>query len=352
MVSEPSVLASFFATGSGGLRAGAATERVLPMLAGSILCADGEEHARRRRILLPAFNKSYVASHAGLIEEETARALRRLPRGRPVAVLPEFHRLSFHVLARVVLGIENEGTIEELRRRVARYISGPAVLAAWPGPLQPLLARTLAERRAGLDAILRREIASRRAHGDDALSLLIDAGEDDEVLLAELRALLIVGHETAACSLAWGAELLARHATSAERLAEDEAYAEAFVEETLRLRPAVVDAVRPARDPGWDDRHGGSSPRSYRSRRVAEPDRFGPERFLGARPAAGAYIPFGGGARRCLGAQLAMLELRVVLQTVARQLRLSPAHARIERARLHGTALTPDRGAKVVLRDL
>lgn len=361
VVSDPRSLSALFAADPAVLRAGAATEHVLPVLAGSILCADGDEHALRRRLLLPAFRKSRLAGHAGLIERETIRLLDSLPRGRPVAMLPRMLGLSFRVIAQVVLGSEDDRAIEELRRRAVRYVAGPAVLAAWPGPLQRPFARRLAGRRAELDAILRSVITRPRGRCGDVLSLLVGSGVDEPSLLAELRGLLLVGHETTACALAWGTELLARNPASADRLAEDDAYAEAFAEETLRLRPAVVDAVRLA-----------ASPTAIGPLRIPqgtvlmaapllvhadpalhpEPHRFRPERFLGARPATGTYIPFGGGARRCLGAQLAMLELRVVLQTLARHVRLSPARARAERARLRATALAPDRGAEVVLSDL
>lgn len=359
VVSAPGDLAALFVADPNVLCAGAATERVLPLLAGSVLCADGEEHTRRRRVLLPAFTKARLLEQAEPIERETARGLDALPRGRPVAVLPLFRRLAFGILARVVLGIEDERRVDEIRARVDRFVSGPAVLAAWPTPLRRALAHTLAARQARLDAGLRDEIARKAGGGADALALLIDAGEREQSLLAELRALLIVGHETTACALAWGVDMLARHPRLAERVADDDAYADAFAHETLRLRPTVVDAVRLSTSPieiGRIAVPAGTmlmaAPLLVHTEPAVhpEPGCFRPERFLDARPAVGAYIPFGGGARRCLGAQLAMLELRVVLQTVARRARLSPGSAQRERGRLRGTALAPSRGATVVLR--
>jgi hypothetical protein len=75
-----------------------------------------------------------------------------------------------------------------------------------------------------------------------------------------------------------------------------------------------------------------------------EPARFNPERFLGRRPDPRTWIPFGGGERRCLGASLAMLELREVLPPIVKRFELRPACAVPEHVRLYGTAISPRQG--------
>ena len=77
-----------------------------------------------------------------------------------------------------------------------------------------------------------------------------------------------------------------------------------------------------------------------------DPEVFRPERFMDGQPEA--WIPFGGGVRRCLGASFAMFEMAVVLQTVVRLVRLRPVSPRPEAIRLHAVILVPARGVTVI----
>jgi len=359
VVSRPNTIADLFAADADALRAGEATRRVLPLLAGSILCADGEEHERRHRALLPVFRASRVAARTERIEWLARRAFDSLPRGRRVPLLPALRRLTFAVLAEAVLGTTDEEFTIELQRRVNRYLSGPPILATWSASQRPLLGAELARRQRSVDEHLREAMAqSGRASDGDALSLLVESGAEEKEVLADLRALLIVGHETTAAALAWGLDLLARHPHVAARLRDgDNRYVEAVVAEVLRLRPPVVDSVRLA---AHDVMLGGravsagtfllAAPLLAHRDPVAYPDpwRFEPNRFLDHRPPQGAYFPFGGGSRRCLGAPLASLQLGVVLELAARTLHLQAAN-RPEQARLRGTAVVPARGAKLIV---
>jgi cytochrome P450 len=80
-----------------------------------------------------------------------------------------------------------------------------------------------------------------------------------------------------------------------------------------------------------------------------EPDRFRPERFLGREPPPYAWIPFGGGARRCLGAGFALAEMRAVMQTVLTRVELRPAAGGDERIVRRAFTLSPGNGARVVV---
>jgi cytochrome P450 len=139
--------------------------------------------------------------------------------------------------------------------------------------------------------------------------------------------------------------------------AGDDRYLGAVIDETLRCRPPVVDAVRQLtramRLDGYTLEAGTlvmASPVLVHlcSAFYPDADAFRPERFLTQPPDPFQWVPFGGGVRRCLGASLAKLEMTVVLGTILRSVRLSAGISRPERARLLGTMLVPCRGARIV----
>jgi cytochrome P450 len=208
-----------------------------------------------------------------------------------------------------------------------------------------------------VDALLAREIAARRAEpGDDMLSLLAASGMSDAELRDELLTLLVAGHETTATALAWALERLARHPGAWARMGE-EAYREAVIKETLRLRPVLPIVLRRLKAPleigGWALPAGVSvAPCIYLLHRRADlypdPRAFRPERFL-ERP-AGTYtwIPFGGGVRRCLGASFAQFEMAIVLRVLAERIeRLNAVEPAAERVTRRAITLVPARGARI-----
>lgn len=173
----------------------------------------------------------------------------------------------------------------------------------------------------------------------------------------------MVGHETTATALGWAVERLARQPETARRLAQslvdgDDTYLSAFIHEVLRWRPPVVDAVRELRGPATVLGHPlpaetlvmvspvlvHHNPATY-----PQPDIFQPERFLEHHPGQVGWIPFGGGRRHCLGAELAVFEMQIVIKQLLREVTVAPASRRPERSRLHGTMLVPSRGSRVMV---
>jgi cytochrome P450 len=206
------------------------------------------------------------------------------------------------------------------------------------------------------------EIRLRRAdpevdRRDDVFSLLVGAVDDDEELGDELMSLLLAGAESSATTLAWAFDFLLHDSTALARVRDDdEAYLEAVLQETLRLRPVAHLTGR--RLTGPLQLNGYLLPAgttvaipAYLVHRRADvypdPERFRPERFLDRPPGAFAWVPFGGGARRCVGASFAMLEMKCVLATVLRAVELRSASRRRERVRMRNIILTPARGVRV-----
>jgi cytochrome P450 len=197
----------------------------------------------------------------------------------------------------------------------------------------------------------------------DALCAATDPGNrpGDSEIAGELFALLLAGHETTATALAWAIQLLARDPDAAAALASeagrgDRPLTDAAISEVLRLRPPLVDIVRELAEParlGTSDLLAGAiilipPPLIHQHTRPA-PETFVAERFLGRHPDPRTWLPFGGGERRCLGASLALLELREIVAHIVERFELQPAGEHPGDARLHGTALIPARGGRVVL---
>ena len=139
----------------------------------------------------------------------------------------------------------------------------------------------------------------------------------------------------------------------------DDAYGDAVVKETLRLRPVITLVLRKLAAPmeiGGHPLPAGTwvAPSIYLVHRredvYSEPERFLPERFLDRPAGTYTWMPFGGGVRRCVGASFAQLEMKTVLQTVLAHTHLEPAPAESERLRRRFITLTPSRGARVVRR--
>jgi cytochrome P450 len=209
--------------------------------------------------------------------------------------------------------------------------------------------------RDGLFALFDEQIAATRAdprlaEREDILAMLIQARDEDGNALtsADLRddllALIGAGHETTAAAIAWGAALLAHNPAVRERATvaardSDEQYLGALVKEVLRFRPPIpVGAGRVLDEPfeigrhripagtlilidAWGVHH---DPAVY-----PDPERFQPERFLTAPPAPYSWLPFGGGAHRCIGAALAELEIKIALATILSRVAIAPADAEL-----------------------
>ena len=223
-----------------------------------------------------------------------------------------------------------------------------------------------------LDEVIAEEVARRRtvpdlAERDDVLSMLLQARHEDDgspmtdpELRDELLTLLVAGHETTATALSWALERLARHPVAWARLREDdEAYVDAVIKETLRLRPVVPAVLRRLKAPmeigGFDLPAGVSAvPCIYLMHRRADiypdPLAFRPERFLEQPAGTYTWIPFGGGVRRCLGASFAQFEMAAVLRVLARRCeRLEPDGIVPERTSRRSITLVPEREGRVLV---
>jgi hypothetical protein len=378
---DPADVKAVFTAGAGVLDAGSGN-RPIEILLGSrsLLVLDGSEHMRMRKLLLPPFHGERLQLYRALIDDLTEDALDRWPLEQPFALLPELQELTLEIILRVVFGVgdvQRHAALRERIRALVRFaasdVTGIRYALRSLGALR--FWRTFARAHAAADELIYQEIARRRAHpteGDDVLSLLLQARDEDGNPLtdAELRdelvTLLVAGHETTATGLAWAFERLVRHPDAMARLrdeaqaGQEERYAGAVVNETLRLRPPVGVMARRVRQPivlgGYELPPGvrlvpgipyvNRNPATY-----PDPESFQPERFLDRAPDTYAWIPFGGGVRRCIGASLAQFEMRRVLHVVVRRARLRAAESRPDTPVRRAIVYPPRRGARVVLEE-
>ncbi|MEU6034791.1 cytochrome P450 [Actinomadura sp. NPDC047616] len=379
------------ADGAGG-RAGAVRRGFLGPLVGeaSLLTLDEDPWWRHRRLLSPPLHGRAVARWAERVAEIAAADVDRWPLGEPFALRTRMERITLEVIMRVVFGIRDAGRLRRLRVLLPRLVAlggNAAVVRLPPGPREWLLTSPLPQRagflpttrfarvRAQVDAILYDEMARRRRDPDpdagDVLSQLLaardEAGEPltDREVRDELITLLVAGHETTATALAWTFERLVRTPRVLERLRDEmaagdgHAYLDAVIKESLRVRPVVLATPRALAEPmtvgghqvpaGWCV--AAIIPLVHSDPEVfPEPGEFRPERFLGpdAAKANRAWLPFGGGRRYCAGAQLALLQMRVIVTEVLRRVELRPADPAPERVRLKAVTLVPARSTRVV----
>jgi cytochrome P450 len=381
-LADPDLVRQVFSTDPHLVRTGP-TNRFLEGVvgAGSILVSDEPQHMRQRRILLPPFHGERVAAYRELISEVTRAELASWPVGEELPLWPRMQAITLEVIVRAVFGVTHEGgrrRMHVLLRDMLNRLTSPRWVLRRTA-LQVAMRRRrdspepVARVLGPVDEAIHEEIGRRRAGeggGDDILSLLIEARHEDgsplsdDQLRDELITLLIAGHESTATELAWAFERLLRHPGGLARLREEaeageDAYADAVVRETLRLRPVLPVVLRELVEPmtlGGYELAAGTwvAPCGYLIHRrediYPDPLSFRPERFLGKTPGTYTWMPFGGGVRRCVGAAFAQLEMKEVLQTVTRSLDLEPVGRRSERMRPRFITLTPSAGARARIR--
>ncbi|MBO2447464.1 cytochrome P450 [Actinomadura barringtoniae] len=385
-----------YATDAEGGRAGEIRRQFLEQLVGrhSLLTLDHEPWWRHRRLISPPLHGRAIARWKAEIGQIAADEIAGWPLNRPFPLRDRMQRITLEVIVRLVFGMRESPRGARLRAAIPELIEiagRPTLLFMPPRALEwmltaraprgvPFLPTTrFAEVRAEVDDILFAEIAARRMAPDpdatDVLSMLLAARDEngngltDQELRDELITLLEAGHETTATALAWTFERLLRNRPVLDRLraevaeGEEETYLEAVVKESLRSRPVVYDVPRLLDKPLELNGHRAEagwmvSPLIMLIHRDPEafpdPDAFRPERFLGpdAARANKAWMPFGGGRRYCVGAQLALMEMRVITREVLRAVDLRAVDPAPERPKVRHVTLVPAKRARVVARQV
>ena len=333
-----------------------------PLIGRGLLTTDGDEHRTARKIMLPAFHRERLAATLDTMLEETDRALDALWLGESLDLYHWTRRLALRIAMRCLFGLDPDratSAVDAAREfEIALGFHGHDVhVQMLRGPGTPWNRMLRARRR--LDALIYAEIADRRRRGggDDLLTMLLAATDeggvalDDRQIRDQVMTLLFAGHDTTTATISFLFYELARHPEARSDL-ESEAdsvlqgrspgYADlmgglpqldAALDETLRLYPAAW--LGPRRADQTFEFAGHTIPRGayveYSSwvthhlpELFPEPTSFRPERFANgdvSRLPKGAYLPFGGGSRTCIGMRFGQLEIKAIAARVLPRVR-------------------------------
>jgi cytochrome P450 len=325
--------------------------RILRLLLGDgLLTSENPRHRQMRRIVQPAFHRERIARYMQIMESCADEFVAQITPGESFDVHAAMTELTLRIATLTLFGSDESAASQKVSDALMALMQEfPLVLGPFGGIRQRLpLPGTQRFNRARreLDEIVYGIIARRRADGvdgGDALSMLLAASDgetgerpNDEQIRDEVMTLFLAGHETTANALTWTLYLLAHHPEIDARLGEaaasgDREYVMRIARESLRLYPPAWIVGREAKTDvtlvdGSFIAKGTTvfvSPLVLHRRAdtFPDPDRFDPDRWIGFEPPPFAYVPFGGGARRCIGEDFAWGELVLLLDVFARAYR-------------------------------
>ena len=346
---------------------------------GSVFALEGAAHRQRRNLLSPPFHGKHVRAFEDIFVEETLRQTANWPVGEEFPTLPSMMHITLNVILRAVFGAQG-AELDQLRRIIPPWVTLGSRLVALPIPSRNYGRFTpwgqLAAWRREYETTLDRLIAEVRADPDfasrtDVLSLMLRSSYEDGTVMSrkdigdELLTLLAAGHETTASTLAWVFERLCRQP---ELLAE--LTAEADTDQNTLRRAAIREVQRSRTVIDFSGRHVYAPafrlgewvlPRGHTvvvaisqihrdAADFVDPHRFDPHRYLDNNPSVFAWLPYGGGTRRCPGSSFANLEMDLVLRTVLRHFEIEPTATAGEKWHARGVAFTPKKGGRIVVR--
>jgi cytochrome P450 family 110 len=326
----------------------------------SLITLSGDPHRRMRQMLLPSLHGEQMRSCGQLIQRITEHVMGEWQIRQPFAVRKAMQTISLRVILRAVFGLADGSRYQQLERLLGSLLdqlSNPlsvscmyfSALRKDLGPITPW--GRFVRYRQEIDRLLFDEIAERRTRQEysrhDILTMLMSARDEtgepltEQELHDEVMTLLVAGHETTATALAWSLYWIHKSPSVRGRLVDELLsleepvdssalgrlpYLNAVCCETLRICPvgmltfprvarSRVELLGSSLDPGTV-MAGCIYLAHHREEVYPDPDVFRPERFLERRYSPYEYLPFGGGARRCIGMAFAQFEMKIVLGTV------------------------------------
>ena len=308
----------------------------------ALVLSDGDDHRRRRRLVQPAFASRRIETYEKGMEEEIDRAIDDLVVGSVVDVHATFRRVVRRIVVRALFGDSFRDRADELGDVLEPAMAFADRIPQLQLPWLPAGRRARAA-RAAADRIVDEEAA--RPDPQGILAVLVESDLSRQEVRDQVVSLIAAGYDTTSAAVAWAIYELLRN----ERWTPDQDL-DHVVKETQRLWPGAAvsgrQSVAPVELRGHEIPAGTMvlySPWvTHRMPSLWErPDEFVPERWEREPADPYAYVPFGGGYRRCIGFQMAVYEIKIA---VARMVRAVDASVAPEQPRPKGLgAMYPDR---------
>ncbi|MDJ0724897.1 MAG: cytochrome P450 [Prochloraceae cyanobacterium] len=396
-VADPQLIKEIFSNDTKYFDVGRSNEIFRPLFGdNSILLMDGSRHKKERKLLMPPFHGEKVKSYAEAIVKITEEVASSWQVNKPFIARDATQEITFKVIMQTVFGLSEGEKYQAIKPLLVEMLEASAspikstiiffkFLQVDLGPWSPW--GKYVSNRNKLYDLLQTEMDERRSNpnklGNDILSLMLTATDEDgqpmsdEQLKDELMTLLSAGHETTATALAWAFYWLEKIPQVKEKLLQEIEslgenpdpialsrlpYLTAFCQETLRIYPVVLTAL--ARVTKEDVEIMGRKfaaetnliPSIYsthhREDLYPNSKEFKPERFLERQYSSYEFLPFGGGARLCLGYALATLEMKLVIATIVSQYNLELADNKAIEPMRRGGTMTPSNGVPLVMTGL
>jgi cytochrome P450 len=361
------------------------------LLGNGLLTSEGDFWRRQRRLAQPAFHRERISAYAQVMVKDTELLLSSWRDGEIRDLHRDMMHLTMKIVTHTLFNVDVASDAEKVTSALSILVepfSSQATLK-WildnrlPTPGNRRFHR-MAEQ---LDEVIYRIIAERRKSDKedqgDLLSMLLQAHDEDgsqmtdQQLRDEVITLFLAGQETTALALSWAWYLLAQHPEAEERFWQEldevlrgrqpEAsdmpnlkFTEMIAKESLRLYPPAYVVGREAVEdceiggyhvpakmqvfmPTWvvqRDARFFDSPEEFR------PERWTPE-LMASLPKY-AYFPFGGGPRVCIGNSFAMMEIVLLLATIAQKFQLKLVTNKVEL--LPAMSLRPRNGIRMMVK--
>lgn len=359
----------------------------------SLMLMDGARHRRERKLLMPPFHGERLVTYAKQICTIAEQVANQWPVGQTFVARTAMQKISLEVILQIVFGLSEGESYQQLKPLLTSWLD----LTDSPLRSSILFLRFLQKdwgewtpwgqmkrQQRQVHDLLQAEIEQRRNKLDegstDILSLMLAVRDElgqamsDEELRDELLTILFAGHETTATTLAWALYQIHQHSDVREKLLQELdslgensspmkiaqlPYLTAVCQETLRMYP-VIPVIFPRITKSSVKIAGHLfDPQTtlmpsiylvhYREDLYPNAQQFKPERFLLRQYSPWEYLPFGGGSRRCLGAALAQLEMKLVLATILSKYQLALANDKPIKLQRRGFTLAPTGGVRMVM---
>ncbi|WP_066424842.1 cytochrome P450 [Anabaena sp. 4-3] len=360
----------------------------------SLISLSGAEHQRQRQLLMPPLHGERMRGYSETINEVTAQVISQYAVGQPFNIRTVSQAITLRVIMQAVFGLDKGVRAEKLQQLLGEILETGSSLWRVAALYFPALQRDFGpikvwgeqqQLQQQADQLMYEEIQERREHPDasrtDILSLLMDARDTegqpmtDQELRDELMTLLVAGHETTATAIAWAMYWIHKLPQVKEKLLQELdslgdnpdantifklPYLTAVCSETLRIYPVgMLTFPRRVKTPitvgGYELPSGtpvmGSIYLTHqREDLYPEPKQFKPERFLERQFSPYEYLPFGGGARRCIGLAFAQWEMKLAIAQILTMRELDLAdHSEVKPQR-RGLVTGPNRPIQMVVK--